>query len=292
MASPLVFEHPTSIQYFALLVAQDDGLALLEAAVSVAQDEHPDLAPQDVLLEIDALVGRLKHRIADDAAPLQRLRLLNRYFFRELGFAGNVNNYYDARNSYIHEVLRTRRGIPISLALVYMDMAAQLGLSAAGVNFPGHFLVKLRMPRGEVIIDPFSGQSLSRDELDERLAPFRQHRQHRGVADDRDAPLSLYLQDAPPREVLARLLRNLKEIHRSQCDWPRLLAVQERLVVLLPEAWEEVRDRGLLKAELCQWLAAAVDFAAYLLHRPHAADAAAVQQRLRDAQERGSAGLH
>jgi hypothetical protein len=108
-----------------------------------------------------------------DAPPLQRLRLLNRYFFQELGFAGNVNDYYDPRNSYLPDVLRTRRGIPITLALLYVELATQAGLQAAGVSFPGHFLVKLRMPRGEVVIDPFSGQSLSREDLDERLMPYR-----------------------------------------------------------------------------------------------------------------------
>src|SRR6478672_6469376 len=113
------FETVTPLQYFASLVAEDDGLSLTEAAVAVAQDEHPSLDPQSVLWEIDELADRLKRRLPADAMPLQRLRLLNHYFFNELGFAGNVNDYYDPGNSYLHVVLLTRRGIPITLALIY-----------------------------------------------------------------------------------------------------------------------------------------------------------------------------
>jgi DnaA-homolog protein len=101
------------------------------------------------------------------------------------------------------------------------------------VSFPGHFLVKLHMPRGEVVIDPFTGHSLSREQLDERLLPFRRQR---GLVGDFEAPLGLFLQAAAPRDVIARLLRNLKEIFTSSADWSRLLAVQERLVILLPDA--------------------------------------------------------
>ena len=141
MPGSLHFEAPTALQYFATLVADDASLSALEAAISVAQDEYPGLDAQHTLAQIDELADRLRKRMALDAAPLQRLRLLNRYFFHELGFAGNVNDYYDARNSYLPDVLRTRRGIPITLALLYVEMASQLGLEAAGISFPGHFLV-------------------------------------------------------------------------------------------------------------------------------------------------------
>ena len=223
MAGSLHFEAPTALEYFAALVADDASLPLLEAAVAVAQDEYPrPRRAGRAGADRCAWPTGCKRRIPADAAPLQRLRLLNRYFFQELGFAGNVNDYYDPRNSYLHEVLDTRRGIPITLALLYIELATQVGLTARGVSFPGHFLVKLRMPRGEVVIDPFTGQSLSRDELDERLRPTARQR---GLIGDFEVPLGLFLQAAPPRDVLARLLRNLKEIHRSAEDWPRLLAV-------------------------------------------------------------------
>ena len=289
MSGGLRFHVPTPLEYFASLVAEDQGFSLLEAAIAVGQDELPGLDPQGVLMEIDGLSERLRRRIPSDAVPLQRLRFLNRFFFQELGFAGNVNDYYDARNSYLHEVLATRRGIPITLALLYVEFAAQAGLEARGVSFPGHFLVKLRMPRGEVVVDPFTGHSLSREELEERLGPYRRQR---GLVGDFEAPLGLFLQAAPPRDVLARLLRNLKEIHRTAEDYVRLLAVQQRLVVLLPQAWDELRDRGLALAELGAAEAAAADLSAYLDHCGDAADAPALRLRLTELRRAGSPRLH
>src|SRR5580765_33078 len=216
MAGPMTFETPTALEYFATLVADDASLSLVEAAAAIAQDEFPQLDTQAVLAEIDALAARLKRRFPADAVPVQRLRWLNRFFFQELGFAGNVNHYYDPDNSYLHRVLDTRRGIPITLAILYVELASQIGLTARGVSFPGHFLIKLRMAtgrqQGEVVIDPFTGHSLSREELDERLQPYRRQQ---GLEGDFDVPLGLFLQAATAREVIARMLRNLKEIHRS-----------------------------------------------------------------------------
>jgi regulator of sirC expression with transglutaminase-like and TPR domain len=289
MTLPLSLRTPTSLEFFASLVAEDSGLSLLEAASAVAQDEYPQLDPLEVINQVDELAERLRRRIPADAAALHRLRAMNHYFFEELGFAGNVNNYYDAGNSYLCEVLRTRRGIPITLAILYVELASRVGLDAAGVSFPGHFLIKLHMPRGEVIIDPFSGHSLSRDELDQRLAPYRRQR---GLTGDFEAPLGLFLQAAPPRDVIARLLRNLKEIHRSARDWPRLLAVQERLVLLLPQAWDELRDRGLVLAQLGRHVRAIDDLSTYLAQRADAHDAGALTQRLGELRRQSGRSLH
>jgi regulator of sirC expression with transglutaminase-like and TPR domain len=289
MSDSLRFEVPTALQYFASLVAEDEGFALLEAAIAVAQDEYPRLDPQGVLAQVDALADRLKRRIPADAAVLQKLRFLNRYFFQDLGFAGNVNDYYDPRNSYLHEVLNTRRGIPITLALLYTELATQIGLSARGISFPGHFLVKLRATKGEVVIDPLSGRSLSREDLDERLGPYRHER---GLTGEFEVPLGLFLQAATPRDVIARLLRNLKEIHRTAEDWPRLLAVCDRLVVLLPQAWDERRDRGLTHAELGDDEAAVADLSAYLSHMPEAEDAAPLRERLLGLRDHRRGSLH
>jgi regulator of sirC expression with transglutaminase-like and TPR domain len=287
--SGLRFEAPTALGYFAALVAEDASLPVLEAAIAVAQDEYPQLDAQTVLAQIDGLADTLRRRIAADAGALQRLRLLNRYFFEELGFAGNVNDYYDPRNSYLPQVLATRRGIPLTLALLYVEMATQAGLTAAGVSFPGHFLVKLHMPRGEVVIDPFTGHSLSREQLDERLLPFRRQR---GLVGDFEAPLGLFLQAAAPRAVIARLLHNLKEIFASSADCSRLLAVQERLVILLPDAPEERRDRGLAQAELGRADLAIADVAAYLAARPKAPDAPALRRQLGLWERGGRPRLH
>jgi regulator of sirC expression with transglutaminase-like and TPR domain len=267
------------LDYFSVLVAQDQGLPLLEAAAAIAQDDEPELDVQQVLMQVDALAERLFERLPDDAAPVQRLRVLNHFFFRELAFGGNVNDYYDVRNSHIHAVLASRRGIPITLAVLYLELAQHARLSAHGVSFPGHFLVKISLPKGEVVVDPFTGQSLSREDLEHRLAPYR--RRH-GLKGDFETPLGLFLQAAAPRDILARMLRNLKEIHRTAQDHQRLLAVQERLVLLLPRDWDERRDRGLAYAQLGMAGPAAEDLAEYLAHCSHASDAGALARQLAD----------
>ena len=271
------FAPTTPLNYFASLVAQDEGLNLLEAAISLAQDEHPRLDVQAVLADVDALARRLRERIPSDAAPAQRLRMLTRFFHGELGFAGNLNNYYAMDNSFVHRVLETRRGLPITLAVLMLELAEQAGLRAAGVAFPGHFLVKCKVGLGEVVIDPFTGESLSPARLDERLALYRQGS---GLPDDLELPLEFFLRAATPRQILARMLRNLKEVHRSAEDWPRLLAVQQRLVILLPGDLAERRDRGLALQAVGAPAAAAEDLAAYLAERGDAPDAADLRARL------------
>ena len=285
----LLFERPTPLDYFAALVADDQQFSQLEAAVAIAHAVEPDLDVQGALSAIDALAVKLKNRIAADTAPLQRLRYLNRYFFQELGFAGNVNDYYAPENSYLHHVLESRRGIPITLALLYIEIAQQIGLEARGVSFPGHFLIKLKMPQGEVVIDPFNGRSLSRDDLEERIEPYR--RRH-GLVGDAEVPLGLFLQAATPRAVVARMLRNLKEIHRSAEEWPALLAVMQRLVILLPDDWDERRDRGLVRAELGDDDGAVQDLSAYVEHSPGADDVRAISDRIGELRAAGRPQLH
>ena len=285
----LLFERPTPLDYFAALVVDDQQFSQLEAAVAVAHAVEPELDVQGVLSAIDALAVKLKNRIAADTVPLQRLRLLNRYFFQELGFAGNVNDYYAPENSYLHRVLDSRRGIPITLALIYIEIAQQIGLEARGVSFPGHFLIKLKMPQGEVVIDPFNGRSLSRDDLEERIEPYR--RRH-GLVGDAEVPLGLFLQTATPRAVVARMLRNLKEIHRGAEEWPALLAVMQRLVILLPDDWDERRDRGLVRAELGDDDGAVQDLAAYVEHSPGADDVRAINDRIGELRAAGRPQLH
>src|SRR5574343_343572 len=228
MASELPWRRdcPQPLEFFETLVAEDQGLGLLEAAASLAQDEHPELDLQGVLDEVDALARRLRDRVPADASGLHRIRLLHRYFFGELGFAGNVNHYHDPDNSYLHRVIQTRRGIPISLAVLYLELAAAAGLQAQGVSFPGHFLVKVRLTSGEVVVDPFTG------------------------------------------EVLSRMLRNLKALHAERADTARQLAVQERMVRLLPDDWQERCERGLLRAEVGAVAPALEDLRRCLSERP------------------------
>ncbi len=268
---------PTPLEYFASLVQSDTDFPLLEAAISLAQDEYPDLDVQQVLGEVDQLQARLKLRIASNTTPLQKLRVLNQFFFRDLNFTGNVNHYYDPDNSYINVILRTRRTIPISMAVLWMEVAQGLGLAARGVAFPGHFMLKVNLAEGQVVIDPLDGQSLSREQLAERLEPFRPNTV---FMDDFDVPLGLYLQAAMPRDIIARMLRNLKEIHTTQEDWGRLIAVQDRLIVLLQQAWPEYRDRGLALAAMGQSARALQDLETYLTNEDGNTDKPAIAQRV------------
>jgi regulator of sirC expression with transglutaminase-like and TPR domain len=270
------FAVPTPLEYFAALVQSDEQFPLFEAAASIAQDEYPALDVQQLLGDLDQLQARLQRRLAADAPALQRLRTLNQFFFGDLGFGGNVNNYYDPENSYLNAVLRTRRGIPISLGVLWMELAQGMGLHVRGVAFPGHFMVKALLPKGQVLIDPFNGQSLSREELSERLEPYQRSA---GMNGD-DVPMGLYLQAATPRDIIARMLRNLKEVHRSQQDWQRLVAVQDRLVVLLPEAWGEWRDRGLAHAEQGHSAQAVQDLETYLAHAEAEMDSGGIAERV------------
>lgn len=272
-----IFETITPLAYFESLVQSDADFPVLEAAASLAQDEEADLDVQQVLADVDRLLARVQKRIPQACDGLTRLAMLNQFFYTDLGFSGNVNNYYASENSYLSEVLRTRKGIPISLAVIWLELARGLGLTAQGVSFPGHFLVKVTLEEGLVVLDPLSGESLGLDTLAERLAPFRRFD---SVLEDGDAPLELHLQACPPRDLLARMLLNLKEIFRSQDDDARLLAVMDRLVVLLPEVGSERRDRGLLHAQMGHHAQAIDDLGHYLAHAQTAEDADYLSDRL------------
>jgi regulator of sirC expression with transglutaminase-like and TPR domain len=267
----------TALTYFTSLVASDTDFPLLEAAAAIAQDEEPTLDIQAVLATCDALMVRLKRRLKRDAEPIQQLTALNQFFYQELGFSGNANNFYAPENSYLNEVFRTRRGIPISIAVIWLELARGLGLQADGVSFPGHFLVKVTLPEGLVVLDPLTGQSLGLERLSEQLLPFRNRTED---GEDADTPLGLYLQPATPRDILIRMLRNLKEIFSSQTDWPRLKCVLDRLIVLNPDALYEIRDRGLACIEMGLNEQARDDLNVYVSQANSASDVDLIRARL------------
>jgi len=262
----------TPLTYFQSLVAVDQDFPLLEAAAAIAQDEEPGLDVQEVLATCDALLVRLKRRLKPDAEPLQKLTVLNQFFYNELGFGCNANNFYAPENSYLNEVFRTRVGIPISIAVIWLELAQALDLQADGVSFPGHFLVKVTLPEGLVVMDPLTGDSLGLDRLTERLAPYRQGFEVAEDGEESDTPLGLYLQPAMPRDILTRMLRNLKEIFSSQSDWQRLKCVLDRLIVLNPDAIDERRDRGLALLSLGLNAEARDDLQAYVSQATDAKD--------------------
>lgn len=282
----------TPLDYFATLVSPpDDGedIPLTEAALAIAQDVDPRLDLATAQSDIDRLAATLKARLPADAGQVHKLRLLNRYFFQELGFSGNANDYYDPDNSYLPKVLARRRGIPISLAVLLMEIGQQVGLPLRGVSFPGHFLVKLKVRAGDLYLDPVTGESLSREQLEGRLSEFLEAVRAGSDAVDTteridretlEIALGQAIREASSREILARMLRNLKGIYHGRNDFARLLEVQKRLVVLLPDAHEELRDRGLVYAQLECPRAAVDDLTRYLELEPDAPEAGEIRRTL------------
>ncbi|NMM38802.1 MAG: tetratricopeptide repeat protein [Glaciimonas sp.] len=263
------------LEYFATLVSQDDAIPLFEAALAVAQgiDERLDFGATQAA--VDGFAATVQRRLTPDMTDIQKLRLLNQYFYGELGFGGNINHFYDIGNSLMPQVIATRRGIPISLAILFMEVAQQIGLGMKGIAFPGHFLMCLSVPSGEIILDPINGNSLTRETLEERLLPYIEP-----AEDPQKSTLAHHLHPAHPREILARMLHNLKAILVDEGNWEGFLAVQQRLVIVLPEDITERRDRGLAYANLSRPQPALQDLETYLAKRPYAPDADTLRERL------------
>ena len=254
----------------------DDGRpsSLLLAAARLPLYAEPDCCPQRVLDQVRAWADQLRVRMAPDASPFARLRLLNHFFFGELGFTGaGDDDYQAAHNSYLHRVIERRRGIPITLSILYIELGRAAGLKLEGVSFPGHFLVRLPLNAGTVFIDVFGGgATLSTEDLRQRLRA--------ALPGESEPPLAPYLRAAGEQEILARMLRNLKAIHWQAQQWEAALEVVNRLVELLPGAAEERLDRAQLYERLECPRAAVADLAAYLSLSASPPDADAVKRRL------------
>ncbi len=279
---------------FASLMARDDGqIELARACLQVAEDAYPGLDVEGYVGEIERFAKRLRARFASEAVAEDRIIALNEFLFDDLGFGGNVDNFYDPRNSYLNEVIDRRTGIPITLAVLYMEIGRRIGLPFEGVSFPGHFLVRLPLRGGALVLDPFSGGvPLAEPELRERLKrviprvvgasdPGGWKDAARGVP-VADLPLDQFLEPASNRQILARLLRNLKGIYRKKDQPERLLEVLNRMIVVAPESAAELRDRGLVYMRLECWRPALKDLADYLQREPEAPDQDDVRSKMVD----------
>lgn len=255
------------LQRFAELVTRDQ-FDLAEASLLLAQDAYPDLDVGAVQADIERMASVVKARLPADAFAEQRIQALNHYLYDELGFSGNSDDYFDPRNSYLNDVLERRTGIPITLSILYMELARRLALAVHGVSFPGHFMVGIHVSRGQLILDPFNrAEPQSIADLRRRLAAVLP----KAVAEQ--ASLDPYLAVATPRDVIARVLRNLKHIHGKAGHIESALAVMNRLLLVVPESAEELRDRGMLYRRLDCFRPALSDLQNYLRRRPQAPDA-------------------
>lgn len=241
---------------------------LLEGALKIASDAYPSLDLGLQRRRIDELARPLiEQRVADLAAPAQAIALAAHLRY-DCGFRGNETDYYCAENSFINCVLDRRLGIPISLAVVYIEVASRAGVKASGVSFPGHFLVRIEDADRMVIVDPFSSRTMDRSDLEGLLAT---------ATNGKLALEDSMLEPTPTRHIIARMLFNLRNIYVRQGNHDKLLVTLDRLVDILPEALEHRRDRGLICARLGAFAAAREDLTAYLDELPHASDAEEVR---------------
>ena len=253
--------------------AQDVNLA--EGALLIAAAEYGDLDVDGYLTRIDEMGYTLKRRLRSDIGTTEALLALNRYVFEELGFSGNSNDYYDPRNSYLNDVIDRKLGIPITLSVVYIEIGARVGLKLEGVSFPSHFLVKCALREGAVVIDPYArGASLGVRDLQERLKAVV-----KDVEPDAALVASL-LGAASSKDILARVLRNLRSIYESRKEPLKALSASNRIIALVPGAADEYRDRAELYAGLECFRAAVDDFRHYLKLKPQALDSARVASRV------------
>jgi regulator of sirC expression with transglutaminase-like and TPR domain len=249
-----------------LQALNEPGEALAPAALAIARVEYPALDPAPYLLRLErmgeAAAGRLQRQDAGDTSAL--IATLNAYLFEELGFSGNREHYDDPRNSFLNEVLDRRLGIPISLAVIYLEIGRHAGLRLEGVNFPGHFLVRV-LGAEDAIVDPFhAGALLSEVDCRQLL------RQHLGDEAAYDRGL---LATATRQHIVVRMLVNLKRLYVRMRSFPQARAIADLLLAVDPSALSELRDRGLLAYHMEDFASALRDLEAYLRLMPR--DAAA-----------------
>lgn len=265
-------EHSFARQRFMQLIQQPEAqIDLAEAALTIALEESPDLDVAEYLNALDTMGNELRERTGNERYPLRILRSINAYLYDDLGFAGNVDNYYDPRNSLLNEVIDHRLGIPITLALVYLELARRIDFPMVGIGMPGHFLLRPERPDMEIFVDAFHrGEILFVEDCQERLNQIYG-----------SMPLQLtHLQPFGKRLYLGRVLTNLKMTHWQRGQLTAALAAVDRLLLLFPEAPTERRDRGILYFRLQRWEEARRDLEGYIADYPDAADVLRIRELL------------
>ncbi len=252
----------------------DEDISLAEAALLIAGHGYPDLNVAAYLSRIEELAYMLRLRIDEDDSIPERISALNQFLFGELGFAAASDDYYDPRNSFLNEVLERRTGIPITLSVIYMELGRKVGLPLQGVSFPGHFLVKCVVPEGAVVLDPYSGGiSLGLPDLQKRLREVQGGEVSRAIVAE-------LLVSASNKEIIVRLLRNLKAIYLREHKLDKALPIMNWIIATLPEQTAELRDRGMIYQELECPRAALTDFETYLQLSPGSDDAGDIRTRI------------
>jgi regulator of sirC expression with transglutaminase-like and TPR domain len=239
-----------------LAALDEDAFPLDRASLALALDEYPEIDIQEYRRKLDTLAARAQVCIGIDRDPIAIIEGMNQVLFVQEGLRGNSEDYYDPRNSYLNEVLDRRLGIPITLSVIYMEVARRIGFDIKGVGFPGHFLVKHVAGDKEIIIDPFNlGRILTMNDCQELLDKTYNGRVQMN---------SSLLQPMDKRSIITRMLYNLKGIYTQKEQHQKALSVIDKILMLNPSAPSEVRDRGLLFMQTSLFAKALADLESYL----------------------------
>jgi regulator of sirC expression with transglutaminase-like and TPR domain len=261
-------------QAFAALVRseiEDERVDLLRAALTFARIEDPQLDLEHYMHRVEELARRVAARVQDLDDPAQVIAALNEVLFQEEMFRGNTVDYYSPRNSFLHHVLDRRLGIPITLALVYMEVARRVGFPLFGVGMPGHFLLKHYDVDGRsILIDAFErGQVVTEEDCRQKL---------KSIYAGQVTLQPEFLLPVTRRQMLTRMLNNLRSIYLSQRDFRRAVQVVDLILVIYPRSPEDVKQRAVLRYNLDDYRGALSDFDEYVKMSPDASDAEEIRQ--------------
>jgi regulator of sirC expression with transglutaminase-like and TPR domain len=250
----------------------DERIDLARAALAIASDDYHNLPADDYLSRIDALAVEVAERVGRHSSVYRCIAGLNEVLFQRHGYRGNRAEYFDPKNSFLNEVMDRKKGIPITLSVLYMEVGQRIGLSLHGVGFPGHFLVKYLDNEQEIVIDPFnSGEIQSKCGLENLLRELY----------GRAVPLRPdLLETVTKKQIIRRMLNNLKSIYLRGNDFLKGLSMVERLVILDPASADDIRDRGVIYLKLECFRQALEDLETYLRLVPDAEDAVAVKEQV------------
>lgn len=260
-------------QYFYQEIQQSEvDIDLARAALYIAKEEYPKLDVEEYLNALDTMAMEVEERLPSSRYPLRVIQGINEYLYDDLGFLGNQKDYYDPRNSFFNEVIDRRVGIPITLALVYLEIAQRIDFPMEGVGLPGHFLIRPAISDMEIFVDAFNrGEVMFAQDCQDKLNQmFKESVNLRPE----------FLARVSKRQFLARMLTNLKYIYLRQQQLEKSLGVVERILLLFPETTSELRDRGLLYYQLGHYPQATNDLELYLANVPNAEDAATIRRLL------------
>ena len=266
--------HTAIAEAFAALVGPqvgDEDIDLVSAALTIARTEYPDLDIESYVARVEKLARIAEARISDVGDALETIAALNRTLFEDAGLRGNRENYYDPRNSFLNDVLDRGLGIPITLALIYMEVGRRLGFPLFGVGMPGHFLLKHYDIDGrETLVDCFNGGDiLTPQDCQQRLDEI-----YSGQMTLRPE----FLFAVSRRQILTRILNNLKTVHLSTRNFRKVLPLIDLVLVIYPRSPEDVKQRAFVRYSLGQSSGAAEDLEQYLKMSPDASDADEIRQ--------------